>query len=190
MLLIRKPSVSAIRRFLESQSKLEFNYKPVGCTRHEPPPGYDVDHTRIRLGEGEKTFLKAKAALERWQQFQLAWTEPCWPDTPIAEGQSVAILVHLLGFWSLNACRIIYIVNEQGPTIKVGFAYGTLPAHSESGEERFLVEWDRNGGTVWFEILAFSRPNGMLARLGYFYARQKQKQFREDAAKAMLMAII
>ena len=49
----------------------------------------------------------------------------------------------LLGLWWLNACRIVYVVDEAGPVTKFGFAYGTLPGHAGTGEERFLVEWDR-----------------------------------------------
>ena len=48
-----------------------------------------------------------------------------------------------IGLWWLNACRIVYVVDESGPISKFGFAYGTLPGHVESGEERFLIEWDR-----------------------------------------------
>lgn len=47
----------------------------------------------------------------------------------------------------------------------LGFAYGTLPGHPETGEEAFVVE--RNGeGDVRFTITAFSRPRALLARLG------------------------
>ena len=28
----------------------------------------------------------------------------------------------------------------------------TLPGHVESGEERFLTEWDRSDDAVWFDI--------------------------------------
>ena len=43
----------------------------------------------------------------------------------------------------MNAGRVVYLVDEDGPVPRFGFAYGTLPGHAESGEERFLVEWDR-----------------------------------------------
>jgi uncharacterized protein (UPF0548 family) len=48
---------------------------------------------------------------------------------------------------------------------RYGFAYGTLPAHPEEGEELFLVT--RGGDdTVRFEITAFSRPHDLgLGRL-------------------------
>ncbi len=50
---------------------------------------------------------------------------------------------------------------------RFGFAYGTLPDHAGSGEELFLIEWDRGEGSVWYDVLAFSRPGHILDRLGY-----------------------
>jgi uncharacterized protein (UPF0548 family) len=72
---------------------------------------------------------------------------------------------------------------------KFGFAYGTLPEHAESGEERFLIEWDRGENSVWYDILAFSRPRHWLARLGYPLTRRLQARFRRDSAAAMLKAV-
>jgi uncharacterized protein (UPF0548 family) len=60
---------------------------------------------------------------------------------------------------------------SQRPVKRHGFAYGTLPGHAESGEEWFLVEWDRTDGGVCYDILAFSRPQQILARLGYPWVR-------------------
>ena len=50
----------------------------------------------------------------------------------------VAILARSIGLWWLNACRIVAVVDEDGPVKRFGFAYGTLPDHAGSGEERFL----------------------------------------------------
>jgi uncharacterized protein (UPF0548 family) len=94
-----------------------------------------------------------------------------------------------LGVWWLNACRIVYVVNEAGPVTRFGFAYGTLPGHVESGEERFLIEWNRADDSVWYDILAFSRPNVLLARVGYPFVRHKQARFRRDSTASMLRAV-
>jgi len=189
MLSLRKPSVDVMRPFLSAQAELPFTYKAVGATAGSPPAGYVVDCTRIRLGEGETVFRSAIAALRRWEQFRLGWVE-AWPsDTPIRAGEVVAVMGRAIGVWWLNACRIVYAVDEAGPISKFGFAYGTLPGHVESGEERFLIEWDRSDDGVWYDIVAFSRPNRFAARLGYPVVRRLQKRFGRDSAASMLRAI-
>ena len=65
MLLLRRPSSSAILRFLAAQSQRDFTYSAIGCTATVPPQGYTVDHTRVTLGFGEKVYSQAKAALRR-----------------------------------------------------------------------------------------------------------------------------
>ena len=189
MLSLRKPSVDALRRFLAAQAQLPFTYEAVGATAETPPAGYVVDRTRIKLGEGEPVFRSAIAALRRWQQFQLGWVE-AWPsDTPIQKGEVVAVMGRAIGVWWLNACRIVYVVDETGPISKFGFAYGTLPGHVESGEERFLIEWNQGDDAVWYDIIAFSRPNRFSARLGYPVVRRLQKRFGRDSAASMLKAV-
>jgi uncharacterized protein (UPF0548 family) len=189
MMRLRKPPPAAIRDFLQGQAKLGLTYAAVGATAAAPPAGCVVDHTRVRLGEGEQVFAAARAALLRWEQFRLGWVE-AWPgETPIRTGEVVVVMARILGLWWLNAARVVYVVDEEGPTRRFGFAYGTLPGHAESGEERFLVEWDREGGGVWYDLLAFSRPRHPLARLGYPLARRLQKRFARESAAAMRRAV-
>jgi uncharacterized protein (UPF0548 family) len=188
MLRLRKPSSTVIRDFLRSQATLDFTYATVGATATSPPAGYTVDHTRVRLGAGEEVFATARSALLRWEQFRLGWVEPWPPDTPLRVGETVAIVARMLGVWWLNASRIVYVVDRDGPVPAFGFAYGTLPGHAESGEERFLVEWDRQADDVWYDVIAFSRPRHLLARLGYPVARRFQKRFARESAAAMQRA--
>jgi uncharacterized protein (UPF0548 family) len=189
MLSLRKPSAESIRYFLAAQTKLDFTYSAVGATATQPPAGYVVDHTRIKLGEGESVFQAAKAALRRWEQFRLGWLE-AWPtETPIQSGEVVAVVARAIGLWWLNACRIVYVREESGPSTRFGFAYGTLPDHAGSGEERFLIEWDHADDSVWYDILAFSRPRHLLARLGYPMVRHTQKRFGQESGAAMLRAV-
>ena len=143
MLSLRKPSVESIRRFLTTQAMLPFSYAPVGATAATPPRAHVVDHTRVLLGEGGEVFDAAVAALHRWDQFRLGWVEAWSPAAAIKPGEVVAVMGHAIGLWWLNSCRIVYVVDESGPIRKFGFAYGTLPGHVESGEERFLIEWNR-----------------------------------------------
>jgi hypothetical protein len=91
--------------------------------------------------------------------YETGWTKLCWPDVPITEGAIVGVLGLHFGLWSLNACRIVYVIEEEASVLKrYGFAFGTLPAHVERGEERFTVEWDRADDSVFDEVFAFARP--------------------------------
>ena len=186
---LRKPSADSIRRFLTAQAKLEFTYPEVGASATQSPAGYVVSHTRINLGEGEAVFAKAKAALERWEEFRLCWVEACSPETPIQAGEVMVVLGRGMGLWWLNACRIVYVVDEYEPIFRFGFAYGTLPDHVGTGEERFLIEWDRSNNSVFYDILAFSRPHHWLTHMAYPLFRRFQKKFARDSAAAMLRAV-
>jgi uncharacterized protein (UPF0548 family) len=189
MLSLKKPSTESIRRFIDGQRDLGFTYSFVGATAATPPADFIVDHTRVQIGSGEQVFDAAKAALERWAQFRLNWLEASPSDTPIRTGEVVAVLAHVAGLWSLNACRIVYTINDVGPITKFGFAYGTLPDHAATGEERFLIEWNRADDSVWYDILAFSRPRHLLARLGYPFVRLMQKRFGRESAAAVLRTV-
>lgn len=96
---IQKPSVESIRSFLTAQSKLPFSYSAVAATATTPPAGYVVDHTRIKLGEGESVFQSAKATLQRWEHFRLGWDETWPPNLPIKSGEVVAILGRAVELW-------------------------------------------------------------------------------------------
>jgi uncharacterized protein (UPF0548 family) len=130
--------------------------------------------------------LAAKSALQRWDQFRLNWLEAYPSDTPIQTGAVVAVLARAAGLWWLNACRIVYVIDDNDPVKRFGFAYGTLPDHAATGEERFLIEWNRDDDSVWYEILAFSRPRHLLARLGYPFVQLMQKRFGRESAAAVL----
>jgi len=188
MLSLRKPESSTIRNFLDGQSKLDFTYDGVGTTATQPPKGYVVDHTRAKIGRGEPVFDSVKSALQRWQQFRLGWLEVYSPETPIQRGEVVAVVVRSMGVWWLCACRIVYVIDEEEPIRRYGFAYETLPDHAGSGEERFLIEMDEMGD-VWYDILAFSRSHHLLARLGYPFVRVVQKRFGKETVAAITRTV-
>jgi uncharacterized protein (UPF0548 family) len=120
--------------------------------------------------------------------FCMPWVKLYFPNAPVLVGTDVAVCVHHFGFWSLHACRIVYVVDEEGAFTRFGFSYGTLTEHAQSGEERFTVAWNRNNDEVWYDIFAFSRPRQMLAKLGYPLSRLLQKRFAEDSKAAMVKA--
>lgn len=185
---LRKPAPQRIREFLDAQKNQPFSYAYVGASGSESPRGYDVDHHRIQLGFGPETFARARDAIRQWRMFAIPWIALCWPDTPIEVGAPVALLARHAGVWSLNACRIVYAIDESGNPERFGFAYGTLPEHAERGEERFTVEFHRADGSVWYDLYAFSRPRP-IARLAYPYARILQGRFARDSMNAMKNAV-
>ena len=96
----------------------------------------------------------------------------------------MAVLARVFGAWWVNACRIIYVLDEQEPVRRVGFAYGTLPDHVEKGEERFSIEWSSDD-RVWYDIRSFSQPNFWMTRLAYPLTRRLQHRFVVDSKRAM-----
>ena len=190
MLFFSEPSEKQINRFLERASSLEFSYSELGATNSAMlPPLFTADRNRIQLGSGSLAWHRSIDALRRWEMFNIPWVRLCWPTAQIAEGSNVAVLAHRIGLFWLNACRIVYLIDEDGPTKRFGFAYGTLTKHAESGEERFLVEWNRETDAVSYDLLAFSRPNQFLSRVGYPLARRLQKEFAADSKAAMIRAV-
>jgi uncharacterized protein (UPF0548 family) len=183
------PSENEVRRFLSKQRNSSFSYPEVGASDGKVPDGYNVDRNRIRLGSGEVTWNRAVQAIRAWRMFSMPWVRLYPSMGPIQVGADVAVTIHHFGFYSLNACRVVYAVDEDSPIKRFGFAYGTLAEHAERGEERFTVEWDGAHNAVWYDILAFSRPHRMLAKMAYPLSRSLQKKFAEASKSSMLRAV-
>jgi uncharacterized protein (UPF0548 family) len=190
VILLRNSSDTRIGRFLDDQRSLPFSYPEVGATRDGAPSGYPVNQLRGWLGVGPETFARAVEALRRWRMYETGWTKLCWPDAPITEGTVVGVLGRHFGLWSLNACRIVYVIEEEASLLKrYGFAFGTLPAHVERGEERFTVEWDRADDSVFYEVFARACPAHPLARAGPPFGRLVQRRFAEDSLRSIAAAV-
>ena len=186
MFSLTEPSRETIASFINRQRELPFSYEAVGATNGDAPPGYVVDHNRIQIGMGAAAYQQAKDALNQWKQFDLGWVGIVPAGVELKAGATVAVKAHTFGAWSLSAARVVYVINEAGPTERFGFAYGTLPDHVETGEERFKVEWDLNDDTVWYDILAFSRPHHTLVKMAAPLARRLQKQFARESMRRMV----
>ncbi|MEJ7604501.1 MAG: DUF1990 domain-containing protein [Kofleriaceae bacterium] len=183
---LSRPDAAAIERFLDAQRGRPYSYEEIGHTRHgeRTHRGYAVDHNRERLGTGGATFAAARDAIRAWRMFPAPWTA-IEPKAPIEVDAMVGVLVKAFGVWWLNAARIIYVIDEPR---RFGFAYGTLSAHAERGEERFLVEW-LDDDTVWYDLYAFSRPRLWAARLASSMTRALQRRFARDSKAAMARAV-
>lgn len=164
------------------------SYEPVGLSSLSPPR-YTIDEHRVKLGVGRATLERARLALDSWSGFDLDWIDIWTTGTSPEVGVDVAVLVQHLGFWSLNACRVVGRFPAFPDDRRQGFFYGTLPDHAESGEELFAVELDPIDDSVWYQLRAVSRPRAALAIAGYPIARLLQRKFRRDSAKAMLKAV-
>jgi uncharacterized protein (UPF0548 family) len=189
MFLIAKPTDCQLRDFVSSLAKQKYSYSQVGGTASVLPGSHNIDHNRIRLGSGAADWDRAVRAIRSWEMFNTGWTHLCWPETPIRIDSDVAILVSHFGFYSVNGARVVYLVDENGPVKRFGFAYGTLQDHAESGEERFTIEWNQQDNSVWYDLLAFSRPAHLLARLAFPLARRLQKQFAADSLSRMAFVL-
>lgn len=191
MFVLREPCKSDVESLLERQRELPFSYAEVGATLADPPAGYTVDRTRIRLGAGRETFECAARALAGWRQFETRWTRLLPAEAPVREGSAVCVLARHFGFYSLNPARIIQVLDERDyhPGYgRYGFVYGTLPAHSERGEERFSVELLPDG-SVWYELYSFARGSSAIVRIGYPVRRLLQRRFARDSGRAISRAV-
>ncbi|MEX0937114.1 MAG: DUF1990 domain-containing protein [Pirellulales bacterium] len=176
-----------LERFAARQNESTFSYEQVGATRGNFPAGFQQHTVRVPLGKTHGAFQAAQAALEQWSHFDTGWTRLFPPTPPIEPGTNVAVGARVAALWSVNACRIIYVVRE--PTL-FAFGYGTLTDHAECGEERFQVEWNPEDDTVHYLVTAFYRPSRWWSRVGWRLLRRKVDRFRIDSAAAMQRELV
>jgi uncharacterized protein (UPF0548 family) len=157
-----------------------FTYPEVGATAHPtPPPGYrHLQRGRTLRGTGFDTAaeqLMSRRLQERSGIRVAASTPAAAPDT--------VVLMRLgVGPASLRIpCRVVYTVEEAD---RVGFAYGTLPGHPETGEELFLLEAAAED-QLRLTISAFSRPATSLARAGGPATRWMQNLMTQRYLRAL-----
>jgi uncharacterized protein (UPF0548 family) len=143
-----------------------------------PPKGFVRDFSRSEIGRGRHIFMVAREAFQRWEQFDLGWVLVVNPTARIALGQMVAVEAHTACLWSINLSRIVEIVDR--PT-RFGFMYATTALHVEEGQERFVIDFDPESGSVSYLIEAVSRPRHILARIGYPFSRAMQHRFARDS---------
>lgn len=137
---------------------MPLTYTEVGATAGAMPGGYRHLRKSTVIGSGRERFEQAAAQGMRWGMLRGAGLRV----TATAEVAEVGaeVLVHLGPVAA--PCRVVYIVDEPD---RIGFAYGTLPGHPESGEELFLVRYGPNGDVI-AEVRAFSRHATWWSQLG------------------------
>lgn len=133
------------------------NYPDAGATQKGAalwPAGYRKLQVRSRLGRGDADFEAAAEAVTTWRLHRAAGVRFGTDALRAAPGVEVEVGLGI-GALRLHApCRVVWTVAEER---RAGWAYGTLPGHPVRGEEAFVVSQEEDG-TVWLDVLAFSRP--------------------------------
>ena len=179
---------------LDDLAALRFSYDAVGSTRYdETPQGYHRLEYRTRIGAGSEVFARAGQALLNWRMHRAAGIPMTATDTPPVIGTNS--LGHLgagmligrlrtmtpLGMVGLPIpCRVVWTVDEPD---RIGFAYGTLEGHPESGEESFVVTRESDG--VYFTVRAYSRPATWYTHLAGPATRKAQTYAARRYANAL-----
>ncbi|WP_237762448.1 DUF1990 family protein [Arthrobacter sp. ERGS1:01] len=163
-----------------NDNRARLNYPQLGRTRTiaaEPtgagewPDGFDHVDTQIRVGSGDAAFTALAEGILTWQiqrraGLRVSAPPRAVPGARITSGFGVGNLrlpVPCEVVWALEPGRA---VRTDGAEVELaGFGYGTLPGHPALGEEAFLAMKTGDGG-VYFRILAFSKPSGLLFALG------------------------
>jgi uncharacterized protein (UPF0548 family) len=165
---------------MSTMEDMELTYPEVGATAAALPPGYHhLSRSRV-VGRGETAFKTAADALMKWDVQRRAGLG-VQPAGPVRLGADVTLTLRFGPVRITAPCRVVAVLDE--PRLR-GFAYGTLPGHPETGEERFVLAWlpdDR----VLFMITAFSRPGRWYTRLAGPLARLAQGRATEAYLAAL-----
>lgn len=187
MFFLQTPNEDQVVEVLAAVSDQPFNYPHVGLTREQlanAPDGFVLHQYGIEVGEGDTVFEQACEVLADYGHYPPSFARVIRATPRLEEGQVFGTLATHFGFASLHPCRVIYLIGENEPR-RFGFALGTLPGHIEAGEERFVVSQAEPGGVVRYDVQAFSRHNGFLARLGGGVTALFQRRFQRESLVEM-----
>jgi uncharacterized protein (UPF0548 family) len=157
---------------------LPLTYPEVGATAGPPPPGYRHLGFVSRVGAGQQRFEEAADAIMHWGMQRGAGLRVEASSDVVTVG---AVVVVKMGFLKAP-CRVVYVIDE--PDVR-GFAYGTLPGHPESGEERFVVRHDPVTAAVFAEVSAFSRPATWWSKAGGPFTSLAQRVIAKRYVRAV-----
>jgi uncharacterized protein (UPF0548 family) len=174
MIVFGHVSASLVQEFLERQTRAGFSYQEVGATLDATrPAGYFLDSTRVTIGKGHEAFSRAREAFKSWTMHSSPMLQLKPDGVKLEVDSSVCIQVGWGGILLLNACQVVYVIDQPR---SFGFGYGTLHDHPARGEERFLLEHQENDDVV-LSLFAFSKPSSWLYWLGLPVTRLMQAAF-------------
>jgi uncharacterized protein (UPF0548 family) len=181
VLKLRRPSEAWLRDLAERERDRPFTYDAVGATATgQVPDGFRHDHWSVELGRGDEAFERATAGLQHWLP-QRGSGLAVAADGLVEPGKVVAMAAPVGIGHAVATCRVVYVEAE---TDRYAWAYGSLPIHPESGEERFAVV--RHGDVTTFEVDVFWKPRDPLARLAPPVARRLQARATRRYLEAMV----
>jgi uncharacterized protein (UPF0548 family) len=99
----------------------------------------------------------------------------------IANGMTAQMKVPFGPFTIAAPVRVVYVIDESD---RIGFAYGTMRGHPESGEESFVIE-RHDDDSIWLTIRAFSRPSTWYYRLAWPVLRVQQAKITKRYLRAL-----
>ncbi len=139
-----------------------------------PPAGYRWVHKSIVVGSGRASYERLADGILSWEIQRGAGLAVHGPGRAVPGVR----VISGFGLGDLRLpvpCQVVWAqgrdagaqTDEQCAPARgemAGFGYGTLPGHPASGEEAFIARLGEDG-TVWFDVLAFSKPAGLIFRL-------------------------
>jgi uncharacterized protein (UPF0548 family) len=167
---------------IDALATAPFTYPDVGGTRDDLlPPGYTQMQRTTTVGEGERAFRQAVAAVFDWRMQRSIGLRVRSSGPPSEPGTVVVLTAGMPWLGYDIPCRVVWALTEGD---EQGFGYGTLPGHPESGEECFVVRIDEHD-RVHYTTRVFSRLATPLARLGGPVSRLVQRTAIEGYARAI-----
>jgi len=163
---------------LNKLAALPLTYPEVGDTAGPLPAGYHHVQKSAVIGRGRRRFDEAAAKGMQWGMLRGAGLRVEATTDVAAVGSEVIVYLGPVR----APCRVVYVVDE--PDLR-GFAYGTLPGHAESGEERFVVRYAPATDEVFAEVAAFSRHATWWSRLGSPITSVAQRVITERYLRAL-----
>ncbi len=166
------------------------SYSPVGATRSaqfedRTIPGYRSIARTAQVGSGQADWDDARQQIFAWGLQTRAGIRMRGslgaPRVPLQDGDLIELRFGIGGLSFRFPAVVVWTVDE--PRL-AGFAYGTLPGHSEAGEEAFLLE-RRADDSVWVVIRAFSQPSNPFWKLVGPALRIVQRIFTDRYLRAL-----
>lgn len=165
----------------ERWDNIEFSYPEVGATAGDLPPGYHhIDASKV-VGRGVADFKRHARTLMSFGVLTSAGIRVSSSSPTADVGTIVEQRLGLGPARLLAPCRVVRIVREPD---RVGFAYGSLPPHPESGEEEFIVQLQEDG-SVTFSVRSFSRHARWFSKVGAPVVRSIQRRYVDRFLRAL-----